>query len=69
MSASEATGIAGVVFVVPEIEVGAVLVEDELVEGRRWAWESGSRGVVASGRWRASCRWTMWWASSMFGVE
>jgi hypothetical protein len=39
-------GVAGVVFAVPEVVVGAVLVEDELVEGRRGC-RNGGRGVVA----------------------
>ena len=39
-------GVAGGVFAVPEVVVGAVLVEDEMVEGigGRWGWR---RGVVA----------------------
>ena len=41
-------GVAGLVFAVPEIVVGAVLVEDELVEGRGGGGGRG-RGVVAVG--------------------
>ncbi len=45
-------GVAGLVFLVPEVEVGLVLVEDELVEGRVGLWGGGGvfvtveRGLV-----------------------
>ena len=56
-------GVAGGVFAVPEVEVGAVLVEDELVEG------VGGAGAGAEGSWPCavawSCRRAMWVASSM----
>lgn len=39
-------GVAGLVFTVPEVVIGAVLVEDELVEGRRRD-RGGGRWVVA----------------------
>ena len=38
-------GVAGVVFAVPEVEVGAVLIEDELIEGGE-RLGSGGCGVV-----------------------
>ena len=42
-------GVAGFVFAVPEIVVGAVLVEDELVEGFEWRGSWRGRVVTVRG--------------------